>query len=355
MTEASGTDNFSLPFDRYQSHRLAADVLGRLREPGATLRVLEVGDGLMRSFLTGDEVVILDVAHEQSGSLRGDATDLPFEDSSFDYAVSLDACERIEPAARARHVSELRRVVGRGVLLASPFDSPGVREAEELANEAHRALCGEDHERLAGRRARGLPDLNDTRDLFEEAGDSVTELPNGYLPNWLMMTCRHFYGRTQRNELRRLSGQATLFYNRHLYPYDNAEPCYRYLVVALQGDAPEGLEELVSPPVDARRAELSASLAGTLAATLPLGAELRRSRAELARREAQAQDLSERLARQVSVASSQQGLRQENEQLRRERERLRKQLTAMTNSRSWRVVWALARLRNGLKRRLRGG
>jgi SAM-dependent methyltransferase len=344
-----------LPFDRYQRYRLVADVLERLREGGGALGVLEVGggQGAIRDFL--DEVTVADGGAFEN--VPGDAAALPFGDGSFDFVASVDAFGRVAPAAREGYLSELRRVARKGVLLASPFEGSGVREAQELAGGFSRYLDGRERGRAEEPAEHVLPDLGATRTFYEGLGDSVTVLPNGYLPHWLTMTCVVSYGARGEDGLSRTVREANHFYNRFLYEHDNVEPCYRYVIVALKEPAPARLEDLTSRAVDPTRANLASALLGSLTATLPLGAELRELNARLARtdlllerKEAQIRDLSRRLARQVAGANTsetsvQQALRQENQSLRRQRDSLSNELETITRSRAWRVARLLGRLR----------
>lgn len=338
-----------LPFDQYQRYRLVTDVLERLRGDRGTLKVLDVGgaEGTVLNFLDGDEVTILDrIAVEGvPGFVEGDATALPFEEGSFDYVMSVDTFEHIPPEARKKYLSELRRVGRNGVLLAAPFEGGGVREAEDLAAEFFRARYGRGHKWLDEHEEHGLPELDEARTFYEELGDAVTVLSNGYLPNWLVMICLTFYSMSLKGETSRMSEKINHFYNRFLYEHDNVEPCYRYLVVALREPAPVQLVDLASRPTNLERANVASALLGSIVSTLPLGAELRAAKIQLALKEAQVRDLSRRLAGQVVRANSQQALQQENQRLKRQRNQMTDQLEAVTNSRTWRVATLLGKLR----------
>lgn len=356
-----GEQQLHLPFDQYQRYKLVTDALEKLRRNDGALKVLDVGgaEGTILNFLERDEVTILDQSPVEGvpGFVQGDATALPFDDGSFDYVTSVDTFEHIAPQVREKYLSELRRVAGKGVLLAGPFQSGGVQEAEELVSGFFRSLYGGNHKWLEEHEEYGLPQLDETRTFYEKLGNSVTVLPNGYLLNWLIMICLYFHGMRLKGEAYQLSQRANHFYNRFLYEYDNVEPCYRYLVVALKEPAPVELGDLASPPADPDRANLTSTLLGSFTSTLPLVAELRAARVQSAQKDAQIQDLSRRLANQVAQANVQHALQQEaqdnphhalqqeNQNLRRRRNQLRGQLEAISNSRAWRIVGLLGRLR----------
>jgi SAM-dependent methyltransferase len=364
----------NLPFDQYQRYRIVADVIERLREGSDPLQILDVGggEGTILTFLPEDRITILEHsdAEDVPGFVRGDATALPFEDESFDYVASVDVYEHIEPASRERYLSELRRVARRGVLLAAPFDSDVVRAAERVANECHRAVHLNENVWLKEHAEKGLPQLDGTREFFEGRGDSVSVLPNGYILHWLAMMCLTFYSSKRESELASLFDHANAFYNEFMYVSDNAEPCYRYLLAALKEPADTNLEELVSSSADADRTSQSSALFSALSVMLPMNIRLVQQEGALARKEAQVNDLSRRLAERVSADSAHRSqvkqrmaelsqlrddLQQRIDDLERQRDRLQQQLTGVTSSRAWRLLSGVHKLRLDVGRIIRSG
>lgn len=308
-------EQLELPFDQHQRYKVVAEVLENLREDSTPLRILDVGggDGVILNFLPDDEVVILDQVEAEGvpGFVKGDATALSFEDESFDYVTSVDVYEHIEPESRDRHLSELRRVARKGVLLAAPFDSEGVRDAEELANEVHRIVHRQENVWLEEHAENGLPNLAEAREFFEKHQDYITIIPNGYLPNWLAMISLTFYSSMLRDEMQELFGRLNTFYNEFIYEYDNAEPCYRYLIVSLKENREMGFEHVVFH-AERSHAAFGLALSSMFSSTLPLASQLKMLEGQLARKdeqlaqkdgrlaqkEVQVRDLSRRLARQ---------------------------------------------------------
>ncbi len=371
-----------LPFDQHQRYRIIADVIERLRDSEDPLRVLEVGGGesALHSFLPGDQVTILDPSEAESSAVsrQGDDASLPFDDDAFDYVVSVDVHEHLEPGAWETHLDRIRRIAHRGVLLSAPFDSTAVRGARRMADEFHRAMnpAGSTPREQA---ASVLPDLDDARRLFEGHRDTVSVLPNGYIPHWLAMTCLSSYGPKLEGGTSDLLTHVNAFYNESMYEYDNVEPCYRRLLVALKGSVNADLDGIVSSGRDPEHASRSTALFGTLSAILPLAAEVRQANAriaqyerriarregDLARKEAQVNDLSRRLADRVNAKNTrwaqmgqrigglqreQSSLQREQNNLRGERDQMRQQLTSVTNSRGWKVLTALHLFRMRLGR-----
>jgi O-antigen biosynthesis protein len=372
-----------LPFDQYQGYRIVADVIDRLREDPDPLQILDAGgeDGILSGFLPEDRVTVLD-----RRAAEDTASALPYEDQAFDYTVSVDIYARIEPGLRYQYLSELRRVTQKGVLVAAPFDSDVVRGAERVANEFHRAIQPtEEAQPLGYERDELPPTLEDVRRFFEEHDDTISVLPNGYVPHWLAMTCLASYGSKLEGDLDGILGHVNAFYNETIYEVDNAEPAYRHLLVALKGPSGADLADVASPGRHPEHASRSAALFGALSAVLPSMTEVSKVNARLAqrerqaaqkegvlaRREAQINDLSRRLAEQLNAKNSlleteqrarelqknvrelrqsHNNLRQENALLKRQKDDLQQRLARVANSRAWRLLNTLNRLRLRLLR-----
>jgi O-antigen biosynthesis protein len=393
--------HLDLPFDQYQKYRMVADVVERLREDAGPLRILDAGgeQDILRDFLPEDRVTVLDPRAAEEG-----AAALPYEEQAFDYAVSVDVYGRIEPGARDEHLLELRRVSQRGVLLAAPFDSDVVRGAERVAHEFRRALHRADDVGSLQYAGNGLPKLEEAQRFFEEREDTVFVLPNGYVPHWLAMTCLASYGSKLDGDLDGILEHLNAFYYESIYKLDNAEPSYRHVLVSLKEPAQADLSDMASSVrYPEQRAPTSAALFGTLSAILPLTTEVRQLNARLAqrerqlaqkegalaRREVQIDDLSRRLAEHINkhintkntlvqteervrqllqsvqdLSRSQNTLERKNaalerregalkrrkDDLERRKDELQQQLARMTNSRGWRLLTAVSRLRSRISR-----
>jgi SAM-dependent methyltransferase len=354
------SEQLRLPFDQYQRYRMVADAVELLREGEAPIRILDVGggEGNILKFLTGDQVTILDRQGTEGvpGLIEGDATALPFDDGAFDYVASVDVYEHIEPGSRERYLSELRRTARRGVLLAAPFESEVVRGAERVANEFHRSVHWKENAWLKEHAENGLPGLGQTREFFEGRGDEVSVLPNGYIPHWLVMMCLTFYRPRLQPEPSGVFDRANSFYNEFMYGLDNTEPCYRHLLVALREPTNAELGRLASPEANPERASQSTAFFAVLSAMITMNAHLARREGVLARKEAQINDLSRRLAERVVAARSSRAqleqritrLQHDHDNMKNQRDQLRQQLAGIIGSRSWRLLTALHKLRLGI-------
>lgn len=344
----------NLPFDRHQPYDAISGVLERLREGSGPLDILDVsgGESALPSFLPEDRVSVLE---GPKGSLvpgSQDAGVLPFEDGAFDYVVGVDVYGRVEPGARDRYLSGLRRVSGKGVLLSGPFDSAVVRDAERITDEVRRSL-GAEKERQTGH---GLPALDGMKRSFEEHGDTVFVLPNGYVPHWLAMTSLSLYGAAREDDLGGLFQRVNAFYNEYVCGLDDVEPSYRHLLVSLKGTVDADLDGLLGGAPEAGRAARDLDLSGALFAMLPLTAEVERLKVrlavkegELARKEVQVDDLFGRLAGLVSAENTHRvhhnNLQRINRALTVQRDGLQRQIDRITGSRSWRLLTLLRRIK----------
>jgi hypothetical protein len=301
--------SLKLPFDQYQRYRIVTDAIERLRDGPEPLQILDVGggEGIILNFLPEDRVTVLDQteSEEVPGFVKGDATALPFEDEAYDYVVSVDVYEHIPPEARDRYLSELRRTARKGVLLAAPFDSDMVRGAERAANEFHRSIHLAGNVWLQEHAENGLPELEDARRFFEGHEDTVSVLPNGYIPHWLALICLTFYSSKLEGESGGMFESINTFYNEFMYRLDNAEPCYRYLLVSLKEPTSVNLDELASPGMDSEYANHSSALFGALSAMLPLATEVKRQNAWLAQHEKRLAQREENAARREARIDAQ--------------------------------------------------
>lgn len=241
-----------LPFDQYQRYRLVADILESLRGKGERLSVLDVGGrtALLRQFLPEDEVYLVDVeASEEQGLVLGDGSRLPYADGCVDALVTFDTLEHVPPAAREAFVAECARVARRWVVIAGPYKSPRVDDAEtQLETFVHDKL-EEEHRYLAEHKSNGLPDLDDTEGGLRAAGAEVVSIGHANIERWLALMCMSLY-MDRDAPLRGIAKQFFRFYNEQLYRSDHAAPVYRHAVVAAFGGAslPDA-STLLEPPV----------------------------------------------------------------------------------------------------------
>lgn len=112
---------------RYEYVKSAVDALREKR----CHTILEVGAGAhgnLAQYLPGDRITFLDIElpEEVLGDPRfvaADATNLPYEENSFEFVVALDVIEHIPPHKREAFIENIHRTAGRGVVLSMPHFS----------------------------------------------------------------------------------------------------------------------------------------------------------------------------------------------------------------------------------------
>lgn len=287
---------------------------------------------------------------------------LGFQPGAFDYAVAVDVLERMEPSLRFRLLSELRRVSRRGVVIVGPFDSEWVRGIDRIVGDAMPAN-GEQPTPPPE-----LPRLDETRRFFEAHGDQTAVYRDQSLPLWAATRCLSLTGSKLNGELRKLDDGVYIRSSNGSSNGDLAN--YRSLLVCLREASSLNGAALGAAPRGESR-QLDGGSVAAMLATVALSNELRElhrrleaeedrlrgARATLARRDAQIEDLSRRLADSLTSLSAERG----------ERELSQLDIAAMKKARLWRLlarlylatgrlksaVKAPVRLARGLSQRLR--
>ncbi len=259
----------TLPFDLYERYALAAEVLRRTEaRPGTVLDVGGTmgGDGghlaWTGDFLPDHDVLVIDGRAADVPDHRAIAVDgsLPFADRTFAAVMSQDVLEHVPAQRRPAWLGEIWRVTGRLLLLGCPWDTAGVAEADRYLFELIRRDYGYDHGFLAEHLSNGHPDLDATRRFFEERGASVTTLPSGHLPSWILMqTVNAWLSHPEQDQG---FARANEVFNRAVGLRAVASPAYRHLlVVDREGrDHERALADLVasaSPDLEAVRAAIT--------------------------------------------------------------------------------------------------
>ncbi|MEK3900618.1 glycosyltransferase [Paenibacillus sp. FSL R7-0179] len=223
-----------VPFDQYQRYMHTSDLINTVREAGQVFSILEVGANEhknLEKFLQDDVLTYLDIVvpehlKQDPSYIEGDATNMPLGDNEFDFIVALDVFEHISGPLRNTFVSELMRVSKYGFILAAPFNTTGVEEAEIRANKFFETMYGFNYQWLEEHRENGLPEIGELIDYLNVSHMPYLNFSHGSLKVWEKMIKIHFLaaGRTSLYDYR-----ATIddYYNNYIYNADYGEPCYR--------------------------------------------------------------------------------------------------------------------------------
>jgi SAM-dependent methyltransferase len=224
-------------FDRYARYAVLARTVRRTLGPG-THRVLDVGDGAgyLETFDPGLQTVSVDLeANPQrlvgTVAVVGDGRRLPFADRAFDAVTSCDALEHVPGDDRAAFVRELHRASADLVVVAAPFDTPGVAGAEEFVRRFVPVATGDEQSQLEEHARYGLPDLDGTVGELRASGATVAIRGNGHLNDWLL-------GMLIKHQAMAAVGLASvdqgfdILYNWTFAARNDVPPFYRHVVAA---------------------------------------------------------------------------------------------------------------------------
>lgn len=220
-------------FDQYGRYATIRNIINANRGNGVVFKVLDVGGELniMKKFLPDDDVYYLDpnVDSDDKNFIKADGCDMPFEDGDFDWVVSADVFEHIPKEKRSDFVKENIRVAKSGVILAAPFHTPEVAQAEINANENYKVLSGgKDHKWLKEHIENGLPEEGELEDSLNSKKYNFQKISANQLFLWELLvgvTLNVLEGNfgLVKKEFEHLN----YFYNSEVFPFDNQEPAYR--------------------------------------------------------------------------------------------------------------------------------
>ncbi len=241
---------YDLAFDQfsrqYQVKRLVEAVRTKHK-----LRILDVGghNGKTREFFPGDEVLVADLYDiEEPGYLKASGLDLPFKDGAYDVVVCFDVFEHILPGDRERFLTEITRVARQCVVVAAPFDTEFVSQAEQELNAYYQRVTGQEHRWLREHIDNGLPRQEEIERFLEQHKLAYQTYNSNNILLWSGMQNLIFLADSVRAPERISS--LNRYYNEHLPMLgDGSEPSYRRIYFAIKGGRlPERSE--ISEPVD---------------------------------------------------------------------------------------------------------
>lgn len=242
-------------FDNYGRYAIIRDIINTNRKAGERFKVLDVGGrgNIMRKFLPNDDVFYLDphVKTEDDNYIEGDGCEIPLEDGAFDFVVSADVFEHIPEEKRVQFLEENIRVARLGVILAAPFYSEAVYQAEVSANEGYKVFSGGDsHIYLKEHIANGLPKERELEWFLKEKGYDYQKLNNNNLMLWeyliavVLIATNNPYGGDTIEDLYKFN----YLYNKNNFPHDFSSPSYRKIYFIKKKDLAN--LEVSNEPID---------------------------------------------------------------------------------------------------------
>jgi GT2 family glycosyltransferase len=227
-----------LPFDLYTRNKIISYMIKEIKHSvnSMSLKILDVGgrNGRLRDFLeNSDDFWILDT-RESEGSEKnyivGDIKSTHFKDGEFDIVVSSDVYEHLPPVDRTSALSEMLRISKLYAILAAPFNSPEVVDAEITINRLYKELTGKEHIWLVEHIKNGLPSERELEDFLRANKLEFIKIGSNNIKTWLYMQHLYFIFSMgvpgAYNE--RLLSNINLYYNSFYDELGDAvEPTYR--------------------------------------------------------------------------------------------------------------------------------
>lgn len=243
----NGNKALQVPFDQYQRYKKTSEIIEQHREEKEIFKILEIGANAHKNlnlFLPNDSISYLDIELPENllndpQYILGDATNMIFfKDQEFDVVIALDVFEHIPQELRENFLKEMNRVSRVLFILAGPFDTDGVHEAEVEVNNFYKEKYGEDYIWLKEHIFNELPSLKDTKMFLESKGSkNISNYAHGSLDLWKKIFLSHFEV-ADNIFLQNLRQQLIdSFYNEYIYEFDISANNYRQFIIGSKSNA----------------------------------------------------------------------------------------------------------------------
>lgn len=186
--------------------------------------------------------------------IQGDATNMELKDETYDIVISTDVLEHIPRDKKVDFVKECIRVSRDAVIIAAPFNTACVDEAEHLTNDFNKKLFGQGQPWLEEHFEQTKPELSLIEKVLQKEKLEYEIIGTGNLYNWMLGThtnlieAKNGLGHREIENINRRFNEAILTSGDMMPPY------YRHFVVVFkrkpQQKVRNQIKALMTPTVD---------------------------------------------------------------------------------------------------------
>lgn len=258
MIKDGPSSELEMPIDQYGRYKTVAQIVKDLKKRSGQkkVKILDIGgsNGETHRFFSPDEaeITIIDLDEARGKNyVRGSALDMPFENKSFDYAVSFEVLEHIPREHRATFIQEAMRICKGEFILTAPFAGKHdeVFKSEIYVNKLWKNIHHQNHKWLCEHIEYRTPKTEDLEKILKQQNLKFQKIGNNDLLAWnLMLSFSTF---TTIFEASGLNPDIQAYYNEHAQTIDsNTDFYYRFIYVIGRDSSRVGSYSIKQIPVE---------------------------------------------------------------------------------------------------------
>lgn len=216
-------------------------IINIIKENDKWENILEVGSGSigitssLRQKVTGLDKDFQGPKLGYLNGIKGTAENIPFDNETFDFVISVDMLEHLPFYERKRAIAEMIRVSRKFVIISAPCGDEAEKYDRKL-NDYYRNKFGKNHKWLIEHIKFGLPKAEDILDIFK---DILNEKNLNYKINMIdnvNLKIWYFYNKFLSSH----SDTSMILKNKVLFPFYplfkrfNKGNCYRKLFIVFK-------------------------------------------------------------------------------------------------------------------------
>ncbi|MFZ3009475.1 MAG: methyltransferase domain-containing protein [Candidatus Microsaccharimonas sp.] len=211
------------------------------KEERKSLTILDVGGGspymthILEDLKTPYEHTTIDILPRPKGLsgkyIQGDATQMSFDDNTFDLVVSTDVLEHIPIDKKKAFINECIRVAKDYIIIAAPFNTEGVDYAEHLTNDLNKKLFKQGQVWLEEHFEYQKPEVSMVEAIIKKHKLDFELIGTNNLNNWVLATHTNLIEAKHGLNKKKLIDNNSEFNDKILTSGDMTGPFYRHFFV----------------------------------------------------------------------------------------------------------------------------